>query len=32
MTGITREVVVRNPTTGEFEARHINEIASSHLA
>lgn len=32
MTGITREVVVRNPTTGEFETRHINEIASSHLA
>lgn len=32
MAGITREVVIRNPTTGEFETRHINEIASSHLA
>lgn len=32
MVGITREVVIRNPTTGTFETRHINEIASSHLA
>lgn len=32
MSGVTREVIVRNPTTGEFEPRHINEIASSHLA
>lgn len=32
MAGITREVVVRNPTTGEFETHPINEIASSHLA
>lgn len=32
MAGITREVVIRNPTTSEFETRHINEIASSHLA
>lgn len=30
--GITRNVVVRNPTTGESEIRPINEIASSHLA
>lgn len=32
MAGITRSVIVRNPTTGEFETRAINEIASSHLA
>lgn len=30
--GITRNVTVRNPTTGESEIRPINEIASSHLA
>jgi integrase len=30
--GITRNVVVRNATTGENEIRPINEIASSHLA
>ena len=30
--GITREVEVRNSITGEIELRHINEIASSHLA
>lgn len=30
--GITRKVVVRNPTTGESEIKPINEIASSHLA
>ena len=30
--GITRNVVVRNPKTGENETRPINEIASSHLA
>lgn len=32
MCGITREVVIRNPTTGTFETHPINEIASSHLA
>lgn len=30
--GITRNVVVRNPKTGENEIKPINEIASSHLA
>lgn len=30
--GITRNVAVRNPTTGETEVRPINEIASSHMA
>lgn len=30
--GITRVVTVLNPTTGLEEQRHINEIASSHLA
>ena len=30
--GITRNVVVRNPMTGENEIKPINEIASSHLA
>ena len=30
--GINRNVVVRNPKTGENEIRPINEIASSHLA
>lgn len=30
--GITRNVVVRNPTTGKDESRPINEIASSHMA
>lgn len=32
MSGVTRDVIVRNPTTGKFETRPINEIASSHLA
>ena len=32
MAGVTREVVIRNPTTGQFETHPINEIASSHLA
>ena len=32
MAGITRNVEVRNPLTGENELRPINEIASSHLA
>ena len=30
--GITRNVVVRDPKTGESETKPINEIASSHLA
>lgn len=30
--GITRIVQVRNPKSGEYEARPINEIASSHMA
>lgn len=30
--GITRNVVVRNPKTGENELKPINEVASSHLA
>lgn len=30
--GITRNVVVRNPKTGENEIKPLNEIASSHLA
>lgn len=30
--GINRNVVVRNPKTGENEIKPINEIASSHLA
>lgn len=30
--GITRIVQVRNPKTGGYEARPINEIASSHMA
>lgn len=30
--GINRIVTVLNPTTGIEEKRHINEIASSHLA
>lgn len=30
--GITRNVVVRNPKSGENEIKPINEIASSHLA
>lgn len=30
--GVTRNVVVRNPKTGENEIKPINEIASSHLA
>ena len=30
--GITRNVEVRNPKTGEPEIRPINEIASSHIA
>lgn len=32
MAGVTRNVEVRNPKTGENEIRPINEIASSHLA
>lgn len=32
LAGITRNVEVRNPKTGENELRPINEIASSHLA
>ena len=32
MAGITREVIIRNPTTGKYETHPINEIASSHLA
>lgn len=32
LAGITRNVEVRNPKTGEPEIRPINEIASSHLA
>lgn len=30
--GINRNVVIRNPKTGENEIKPINEIASSHLA
>ena len=30
--GITRNVIVRNPTTGKEESRPINEVASSHMA
>lgn len=30
--GITRDVIVRNPTTGEEEVRPLNEVASSHMA
>lgn len=30
--GITRNVIVRNATSGENEIRPINELASSHLA
>lgn len=30
--GITRIVQVRNPKTGKYDARPINEIASSHMA
>lgn len=32
LTGLTRNVVVRNSFTGESEIRPLNEIASSHLA
>ena len=32
LSGITRNVEVRNAKTGEMEIRPINEIASSHLA
>ena len=32
IAGITRNVITRNPTTGEPETRPINEIASSHMA
>lgn len=32
LSGITRNVEVRNALTGEMEIRPINEIASSHLA
>lgn len=30
--GLTRPVVVYNPTTNEQEIRPLNEVASSHLA
>ena len=30
--GITRDVIVRNPTTGEEEIKPLNEVASSHMA
>jgi integrase len=30
--GITRIVTVLNPTTGEYEQKPINEVASSHMA
>ena len=30
--GLTRPVVVYNPTTSEQEIRPLNEVASSHLA
>lgn len=32
LAGVTRNVVVRNPLTGEEEIRPINEVASSHMA
>ena len=32
LAGITRNVIIRNPKTGEDELRPINEVASSHLA
>ena len=32
MAGITRNVEVRNPRTGETEIKPINEVATSHLA
>lgn len=32
LAGVTRNIEVRNPLTGENELRPINEIASSHLA
>lgn len=32
LVGITRDVEVRNPLTGERELKPINEVASSHLA
>ena len=32
LAGITRIVTTINPTTGNAEQRHINEVASSHLA
>lgn len=32
IAGVTRIVEIRNPLTGEFEYRPINEVASSHLA
>jgi len=30
--GITRTVTILNPTTGEYEQKPINEVASSHMA
>lgn len=32
LAGVTRNVEVRNPKTGESEIRPINELAASHLA
>jgi integrase len=32
LAGLNRNVIARNPLTGEDEARPLNEIASSHLA
>ena len=32
MAGVTRNVEVRNPRTGETEIKPINEVATSHLA
>ena len=32
MAGVTRNVEIRNPKTGENEVRPINEVATSHLA
>lgn len=32
IAGVTRIVEIRNPLTGEFEYRPINEVASSHIA
>ncbi len=32
LCGITREVMVQNPKTGEVEARRLCDVASSHMA